>query len=45
MGFKPALLTLENASLPVRLGWGVVMCQGIDESFAPLPLDTYGHAS
>lgn len=45
MGFKPALLTLENASFPVRLGWGVVVCQGTDESFALLQLDTYGHAS
>lgn len=45
MGFKPALITLENASFPVRLGWGVVMCQATDQSFAPLTLDTYGHAS
>lgn len=45
MGFKPAFITLKNASFPVRLGWGVVMCQATDESFALLMLDTYGHAS
>lgn len=42
---KPALLTLENASFPVRLGLGVVVCQGTDESFAHLQLDSYRHAS
>lgn len=45
MGFKPALLTLENASFPVRLGLGVVVYQGTDESFAHLQLDSYRHAA